>query len=174
MIEIIPKPAQKFPTLPNILFYFSLVLLLISICSFFILDYYQKQASQNLKDLETVINKGRTPEEVSLEKEILGYQKKIDVFSSLISSHKNISNLFPVLEKNTHPKAEFNQFSFNSENFKVVLSGRTESFQTLAQQILIFKGENLIKDFNLAGLSIEKEGGVGFNFNFFLNPEIFK
>lgn len=173
-IEINPKSTSKLPTLINILFYFSLVLVLTSVSVFFILDYYQNQTSQTLKELEIILNEGKTSQEVVLEKEILGYQKKINNFSFLIDSHKDINNFFPILEKNTHPKVEFTQFSLNPEDFQITLSGETESFQTLDQQILIFKQEKLIKDFSLSELFINKDGGVRFGFIFFLNPQIFK
>jgi hypothetical protein len=173
-IEITPKPASKLSALLNDLFYFSLVLVLISISIFFVLNYYQNKASKTLQDLETTLIKGKTQQDVVLEKEILGYQKKINDFSSLIVSHKNIPKFFSVFEKIAHPKVEFTKFILNAENFRLILSGKTGSFQFVDQQILIFKKENLIKDFTLSKLFIDKDGKVEFSFDILLNRQIFK
>ena len=175
MVEIIPKPTPKLPfKWLNILFYFSLILVLFSIFSFFLIDHFQRKAFQTLEDLESTLAREKTPEEVALEKEIFGYQKKINDFSILLESYQPPLNFFPVLEKNSHPKVQFTDFSLNPKNLQAILSGKTESFQTLDQQLSIFKKENLIKDVNLSKLFIGKEGEVEFTLNLSLSPAIFK
>lgn len=173
-IEIIPKKAPKLPLGLNILFYFSIVLVLVSFSGFFILNHLEKKSADNLQNLEEVLAKKKTPKETALEEEILKYQKKINNFSILINLHQSPLNSFSVLERTSHPKVQFTNFSLNSEEFEIVLSGKTESFQTLGQQVLIFKNENLIKDVNLSKLSIGKEGGAEFTLSLSLDPEIFK
>ena len=173
-IEIIPKPAKEPPFWLNILFYFSIALVLVSFSSLFILNHLEKKSVENLQNLEEVLAKEKTPKEIALEEEIFRYQKKIYDFSLLIDLHKSPLNFFSVLERISHPKIQFTNFSLDPKEFRAVLSGQTESFQTLGQQLLIFKKESLIKEVNLSKLSIGKEGGTEFTLSLFLDPGIFK
>lgn len=174
MVEIIPKPKAKTPPWFNILFYFSIGLLIIAILSFFILNQFQKKATFNLQNLDELLKNTKTQERINLEKELINYQKKTDDFSYLVKNHNLTSKLFDFLENITHPAVYFSSLSFNSENGIVVLRGGTENFQTLGQQLLIFKTEPLIKEVNLSEVSIGREGKINFTFTLSLLSEIFK
>lgn len=172
-IKIAQKPKIKTIAL-NILFYFSLFLVLISVSGFFILDYYKGKDSETLKNLEAVLAKEKTSEEAAMEKEISEYRKKINDFSSLIKSRENLANFLPFIESKTHPQVQWTAIDLNLKDFQVSLSGTTENLQTLQQQILIFKNEKLIEDFNMSGFSAKKGEKINFDFKFSLSPEIFK
>lgn len=174
MVEIIPKkPTRQFSWV-NMLFYFSLILLFFVILSIFILNNFQKRASLILQDLDKKYTEIRTPERINLESELIKSQKKIDDFAFLLLKYKLSSKLFNFLERITHPKVYFSSFSFNAEENKLKMGGKTESFETLGQQFLIFKRENLIKEINLSGITIGEEGKIEFSFDLYLSPEIFK
>jgi len=174
MVEIIPKPVSKPSSWFNSLFYFSVVLLFIAILSIFLLNQFQKKAVLTLKNLEVLLTQIKTQERINLEKELIGYQKKIEDFSFLLQGHSLDSKLFGFLENITHPKVYFSSLNFNSDEKKVILNGETESFQTLGQQLLIFKAEPLVKEVNLSKISIGREGKIDFAFSFSFSPEIFK
>jgi len=174
MVEIIPKPKAKTPPWFNILFYFSISLLIIAILSFFILNQLQKKATFNLQNLDELLKNTKTQERINLEKELINYQKKTDDFSYLVKNHNLTSKLFDFLENITHPAVYFSSLSFSSENGIVVLRGGTENFQTLGQQLSIFKTEPLIKEVNLSEVSIGREGKINFTFTLSLLSEIFK
>jgi hypothetical protein len=173
-IEFVPKPTAKIPLWLNFLFYFSILLLIGTVAANFALDYYQKKSEKDFKNYVELIEMAWTPEQKSLERELIGYEKKINDFSTLIELHKFNSNLFPLLEKNTHPQVLFSTVEFNSTENTVALSCQTESFQTLGEQILILKKEKLIKNINLANVLIGKEGKIIFNLNLSLDPQLFK
>jgi len=174
MIEIIPKPAAKLPLWSNILFYFSIAILLASIFCYFILNNSLKSALETLQNLERSLNREKTPQELALEEEVLGYQKKINDFSFLISSHKNLLSFFSVLEDSSHPQVQFINISLVPGKLKVVFSGKADSFQTVGQQIYLFQGEPLIKNVDLTSLLLGEEGGAIFSMTLSLNPRIFK
>lgn len=174
MVEIIPKKAPLLPQWLNILFYFSLAFLIFSIASFFLLNNSIKKNQETLIDLEESLAERKTSENVSLEKEILKYQRKTDDFSQIIGGHLKTSEVFEILQKNCHPRVRFSQFNLESRQNYILLSGNTDSFESLGQQLLIFKGEALVRGADLEKVSINKEGGISFSLSLPLDPKIFK
>ncbi len=175
MVEIIPKEVPAVPKWLNILFYFALILLIFSIIGFFILNNSLKNSKAELTDLESSLLKKETAsEKISLEKEILSYQNKIENFSSLTSQHLVSSKFFEIIQKITHPKVWFSTFSLNSREGSVELSGLSRDFESLEQQLLILREEKIIENVDLKNISITKEGGISFNLSLSFNPEILK
>ncbi len=174
MVEIIPKPAEKPPLWQNILFYFSLGLLLMTVLTYFILGNYLKKAETTLQNLEETLAKERTIEEIAMEREVFGYQKKIGDFSKLINLHLFSSNFFEFIEKNSHPQIWFSKLSLNPRRGEVELSGEAENFATLHQQLQIFRTNPSVKNLNLVQIAIGKQGRVNFGLNLSLDPGIFK
>lgn len=173
-MEIIPKPAQKLPLWQNILFYFSLALLVAGISSFFLLERSLKSSRSSLKNLEETLTREKTPGEAGLEKEILAWQKKIRNFSQLFSEHLYPSKSFDFIEKISHPEVWVTQLSLDAKEAKIAVSGETESFTTLGQQLLILEKDSQIRDFTLSSLTIGKKGKVDFALSLSIDPGIFK
>lgn len=174
-IEIIPKKEAEVPSWQNILFYILIFLLLVSISVYFILDYYFiKKADQKLQNLNETIEKARSPQRIALEKEIINYKEKIDNFGSLILQHQRTSNFFDSLEKITHPNVFFSDINLEVRRNSVELSGETESFQSLGQQLFIFRKTEFIKSFTISNIKIGKEGEIQLTFNLSLDPNVFK
>lgn len=173
-IEIIPKPKIEVPAREDILFVLSLVLLILSLGAFFGLNYYQKKNSKTLRDLEEILTREKTKEEITLEQKVLEIKEKIEKISLLLPSHKKSSNFFSFLERVTHPKVFFGDLELKPEKGRVELQGKAEDFRILGQQLSIFKKEELIENTNLLRASIGEEGGIEFSINLSLKSEIFK
>ena len=174
-IEIIPKKIEtKLPTLLNILFYFALILLIISLLSLLALFLFQKNSKKILQNIEEKIAEKGTPEERALEGKIILYQKKINDFSDLLNSHQANLKFFTSFEGLTHPKIFFSKVDLKISEGKVILSGTAENFEVLGQQFLIFKKENFIKNINLTKISIGEEGEIDFSLELTFEPEKFK
>lgn len=174
MIEIIPKPAQKLPLWLNILFYFSMALLLAAILVYFIFSHSLEKSETSLKNLEETLSQEKTNEEIALESEAFGYQKKIKDFSKLLAQHLSPSNFFDFIEENCHPKIWFSQISLNPQTAQVTLSGEAEDFSAVGQQLFILKSNPSVKKVALAQISIGKRGRVDFNLNLSLDPSVLK
>jgi len=174
VIQIIPKqPQKKSLSLANILLYLSLVLLLIVSASYFILNNFQQKTEKDIQLLDENLAAADASPEAALAKEVLNYQQKINDFSSLLASHKYNSQVFPLIESLTHPKVAFSSFSLDTEKQTIALSGVTDSFQTLDQQLTIFKNEKLIKKVELSNISFGEGGKVSFDFKLILDPQVF-
>lgn len=173
-MEIIPKKVIQIPKWLNYLFYISLVVLFLVIIGIFVVNNYVSSSQTVLKELESLLIQMRNPENIALESEVRNYERKIRDFAPLFEAHLETSNIFKFLQKDCHPKAWFQQFSLDSRQNKINVSGKTQSFETLGQQILIFKNDNLVQDVKLEQVSLGKEGKIDFSLSISLNPQVFK
>jgi hypothetical protein len=133
-----------------------------------------KKAEAEITVLELDLTREMSPEKISLEKEILASKNKIDDFSYLIEQHLEVSRIFEIIQKITHPQVLFSKFDLNSRQGALKIFGETQNFETLGQQILILRGEAVINKVNLETVSIGKEGKINFDLSLFFNPDIFK
>jgi len=173
VIEIIPKKVAKVSTWQNYLLYFSIVLLLFSIMGYFGLRHFVQKSEQKLKDLTAEIEKTKSPERNVLKEGLESLSAKIDDFAPLLLNHQKSSNFFNFLEENTHPKVFFTKLNLDTKGNLVELSGQTDDFLTLGQQLLIFRKSEFVQNLKLSKVDISKEGKVEFTFNFALNPKLF-
>ena len=172
--QIIPKPMPKTPLFVNILFYILILALIVMAIGYFYLINLEKNTQDNLTELEKILTEEKIEREKQLEKEIFTYQKKIKDFSVLLDSHQTFHGLFEFLEKNCHPKVWFSSFSIEAENHELMLAGQAENFQSIEQQIIIFKDStDNILNVELSEISIQEEGAIGFSLKLSLNSELF-
>jgi len=174
MVEIIPKPIEKVPSYQKRLFYFLIFLFFFLIISYFILTSLQQKSKTKLSNLTETISRGKTPEILSLEKENFNYQRKIQDLFPLLENHKFPSRFFEFLETNTHPRVFFSQISLNSQDSLADLTGQTDSFFTLGQQILIFEKTPQLTNLNLTKVSINQAGKIEFILNLSFKPDFLK
>lgn len=173
MVEIIPKPVKKMPEWRNTAFYFSLVLLLGAVLSFFLLSHFERKSSEALQDLEDRIAEIGTSKEKALEVEVFGYQKKINDFSELLAAHQKSSNFFKFLEGICHPRVWLSELNLNLASYQATVSGTTPDFRSLGQQLFIFQSQEAIKSVNLTSLSLGEGGEAKFSLSLTLDPQIF-
>lgn len=173
-IEIVPKEKIKGIKREDILFYLSLSLLVIALLAFVFFIYYEKKSLETIRELDDALARQKTKERTELAQRVFAAKKKIDKISLLLSNHKKNSNVFGFLEGVTHPKAFFSSFGLDADKRSLSLEGKTESFKTLGQQIIIFKQEEPMKEINLLRTGMGREGEVSFSFGILLGPEILK
>ena len=171
-MEIIPKETPKVPPWLDILFYLSVGLLIFVFISYFLVIQAIKASQKTQGETEAKLASDASNNS-ELENEILTYQKKINHFSGVIKGQLETSNIFGLIEKQCHPSVWFNNFSFDARGGGVVLSGEAQDFQALGQQMLIFRGEEMIKNVNLASIQIKEGGKIGFNLSLSFDPSIF-
>lgn len=180
-IQIIPKEAAKLPLWQNILFYFSIGLMLSVLIAYGVLYHFTKKASEEEKNIENSIQQGKTPQMLSLEEEMKSYRDKIDDFADLIADHKFSSNFFGkieykngILEKTTHPRVLFSEMTFNVKTNSVTLSGLTENMEIVGQQVALFQNNKMVRSVKLSKAGINKDGKIEFTVDISLDPELLK
>ncbi len=172
--ELIPKEKLKTPSLVNFLFYLSLILLIVLGACYLGMRIKISSLKSQIEETEVDVDRIKTEGDKETERQVLVYQKKIKDFSELFNEHKIVSSFLEFLGDSTHPKVSFSELALNIKTAKAVLGGETEDFKTLGEQILYLKGNELIKGLDLSNLALGKEGGVKFDINLSLDPEIFK
>lgn len=171
-IQIVPKEREKSPFWLDLAFYLSTILLVAVTASYFVLISLQKKAEKDYKALEQQLSEIRSPEKILLEEKVVKYKTKIDDFSKVFSSRSYITQIFPLIESLTHPKVSFSRLSGGTDG-KVTILGTTDNFQTLSQQIVAFKNNNLVQETNFSNVVTDDEGKVSFGLELILSPEIF-
>lgn len=172
-IEITPKQKFKAPIIQIIFLGICAVLLIAFLASYFYFDRSIKQISQKIqeKDLAAAPLDNAIKEK---EGEITLVKQKIDDFGKLLSEHKKPLNIFGFLERICLPNVWFSNFDFSFGEGGLTVSGETDSFITLEQQLLVLKQDPLVKSVTLSGISMGKEGGANFSFLITFDPQIFK
>lgn len=169
------------PLWQNILFYFSIGLTLSFLVGDGVLYYFTKKAAEDAKNIKIAIEQGKTQQILNLENLIKSYRDRIDEFSSLVANHKLSSNFFGesqyktgILEKDTHPKVMFNEMTFNVRDNTITLSGVTETFEILAQQVVLFQNDKMVKSVKTSKADTNKEGKIEFTLDIVFDPALLK
>lgn len=172
-IEITSKQKIKIPLLVIITGVFCVVLILVFLAGYFYLYRSVKQMSQEINEKNLIT----LPLERSIrekEKEISPVKQKIDDFNEILLGHKKPLKVFEFLERICLPNVWFSSFDFTFKEGELTVSGQTDSFITIEQQVLILKQEPLVKNLNLSGLSIGEEGEVNFTLLLTFDSQIFE
>jgi hypothetical protein len=172
-IQIIPKPREKKSLLPDLLFYFSIIIFLASISSYFILNNMIGKTAAKIQEIDSAAAALSASSLSSLETEIFALQKKINTFGQIFNNRRYISQVFPFIEKLAHPDVIFLNFTVDITKNSVKFSGIADSFQAVEQQSEIFKKESMITSLKLSGVSLGTEGKIPFDFELILNPKVF-
>ena len=175
MIEIAPRPKAEPKKSVQIFLYFSLVLLVLTVASYFAIGYFYKEKTEELEVSKAQLAIRNIDEINTLRSKLVNYKEKIDDFNILISSRRSSVEFFEFLEKNTHPRVEWGSVELFLLDGKFKLYGKAESFSILTQQLLVFKNTEEIEKVELGGLNLSRGGteGIDFSLNFTLNHKAF-
>ena len=105
---------------------------------------------------------------------ILSLDKRLKAARSALSVHTFASNVFQLLEADTHPQVGFSNFSFAADSLKADMSGEAASYRVLARQISIFEQDPQIERVEFGGLSATGEGLVGFKLSVTFKPTLLR
>ncbi len=172
LLTIIPKPKVETPKWVNKAFWVCLAVWVILIGCFI---FFKAQASfqQNKKtNTEGQIAVFNSKENQDLESKVAKLAKKIANFSLVFKEHRNNFRFFDFLRNNCHPSVQFYNLNLSTDIGAVILDGQTDTYQSLSQQIAIFKKNSLINDFRVFNISISKEGKITFRFSFKIDQQV--
>ncbi len=174
VVEIVPRPKARPKRITNVLFYFSLVLLILTIAAYFGLYSIKDKKNQELEDLRTRLAVQETAELRDLKKNLKRYEEKVRDLSILLDSYREPTKFFEFLGTVTHPRVVWSNVTLNLIEGKVSISGQADSITTLIQQTYIFEGESRIEDFNLSSFFLEEGGKVSFGVDLSLASQLYK
>jgi Tfp pilus assembly protein PilN len=174
MPGIIPKKKKQASPRQNLYFYLAFGFLGVVILGYVALILVENSTSNNLLNLEESISQVGTTEEIKVERSVLSQKKTIDKFADLLQNHKKSATFFQLLEENIHPDVWFTELELEPSTASADLSGRASNFQTLGQQLLMLRGQPMIKNINLTNLALSEQGDAEFTISLSLDEQLFR
>ncbi len=172
LLTIIPKPKKEAPKWVNIAFLVCLAMW-VALIGCFIFFKVQASSQQNKKAYtESQFASFNTKANQDLESKVAKAAKKIKNFSLVFKEHRNNFRFFDFLRNNCHPNVRFSSLNLASAKGTVILDGQTDTYQSLSQQIAIFKKNSLVNDFQVFNISLSKEGKITFQFAFKVDQQV--
>lgn len=169
-----PSTHPRFVYQSSVLFFnLVLVLFIASLITFGGLFFYKSSLgatrqkwADDIKKEETKFNaKGGVGNLVDLS-------NALNAARQLIGSHVFSSNVFEFLQKVTHPRVRFSNFSFSREEKKINLTGEGASYRTVAEQISVLESNIQVEKVDFGGLSLGEKGLVNFKVTIFFKPSL--
>ncbi len=170
----LPSPLKSRSFWINVVFYFFLALLLVSILlyAFFVLRVYLQK--KKISEIDDKIATYGTKEQKANEKQVLDYKKKIDDFAIIINNHRISSNIFGFVEDKTLPSVWFSNFDMSESSNEIRLTGEAESMETLSRQVKTFEeSKDYVKSISVLSSQTESDKKIRFILNLILDPKIF-
>lgn len=171
-IEITPRVKLKLPIWIISLGVLTILLVIAFLGSYLYLFISINSMSKQIEEKQPIL----APLEENIrnkEEELIPLSEKIDSFAKLIQGHKKSLNIFNFLEQICLPNVWFSDFDFSSKAGEVTVSGETDNFVSLEQQIIILRQEPFVKNLSISEASISEEGKVVFIFLITFDPQVF-
>lgn len=172
-IEIAPVKKENFNK-ENIVLLFSILILAASFGLYF---YFSKVVLVG-KENETISLNSQLSsmgqEDIKIkEAELVEAGIYISDFKILLENNPKASNFFSAFQEWAHPKIVYSGFNFDAAG-KVSMSGTTSGFQNVMQQIALLDQEGSVKSYEISNVGMSETGGVTFNLNLDIEPEVLK
>ncbi len=149
-IDIKPKKRIniKVPSTFNILFYYSIILILFSFVAYLFVSQWHIEMKNQIVDLEEKMEQIGSSREFQ-EKKNLVFDKRniINDYSFLFWERDNVRHMFSFLENLVHPLSHLNQVRISTQEGEVSIEGSTLDFYSLEQQYSILKNFSMEKEF---------------------------
>jgi len=136
-----------------IAFYILIFICLFSVGYYLIYNTYVKKINmvdQEIMEIENFVN-------TSKSKRAIEYYSKMALISDIFKTRKSLTNIFSLIEKNTHYDVVFKEFEI-VDNGEVYITGYCRTEEVCAQALLLF--ERMEESEYVSLDSIKKEGNT--------------
>jgi len=160
------------------LFTFLAIIFTVSVLTYAGLQYgYRPFLDRSIVDYENILRSATARFGAAEQSNLIGFYSQTVNLRSLFKSHILSSKVFTFLESATSPKIAYTSADLSIAEKQLTLSGVTDSYETLINQIISFErysgvqkvllGDNSFSDTGVARFTVK----VIFNENFFLPSE---
>lgn len=160
MVHIIPRAEEERPLWMDIVFFFSIGSLILSIAAFFVLSSFQGKVEKEIAALDVSLAKEQSKEFLSTEQELKGLKRKIEDFTALFQDRENPLDSLVQLESHTHPKTFFKTMSLDVKTSEMQLDGAAKTFQVVEEQLAIFRQMKGVSSVDLTNLGLSAGGEI--------------
>ncbi len=158
----------------NLILLLAILVLLISSGIYFYLNSVFIQKQSELGTLNGQLATLAGSDVKAKEDELALAGKYIADFKILFENNPKVSGFFASFSRWTHPKVSYAGFTFDVPTRKVTMSGTTNGFQNIMQQIAILKKEATIESYQISNVNLSESGAVTFNLDVVLKLEVLK
>lgn len=147
------------------LFYISITIFLASIAVYgglLLLNNAQERAK---KEIIEQVNIKEQSIEPGLINQIFLLDKRLKNMQKLLVEHVFTSNIFKMIEADTHPQVRFLNLNLNADNHQIDMTGETTGYSILARQIALLERDPQIERVEFGGLSLGGNNLLGFKLN---------
>ena len=128
----------------------------------------EKKTQSDIDTVSATLEREKDNFGLSAIREFVLASNRLEAADEIINNHINVSEVFRLLESDTLTEVVISNFSFTSEQDKVVITGRgtAPTFEHVAAQSQKYGENNRIGDLILSDVDQDREGGVVFNISF--------
>lgn len=148
----------------------SLILIVAAVAVYLGLFIYRNKLIREEKDLETQIVQIEEQRDLAMEANFMQLEKGIGDLKKILENRIYPSELFRMLEELTLSKVWYDNMKVDFSEVVLDLELATDSYNTLAEQAVIFQNDSRIKKVDFSGATLEKDGYVSSSFKIDLDP----
>lgn len=135
---------------------------------------YKTYLNARIKNLDARIEELNKSLEEGKEKNLTNTYSQLVNIQTLLASHPMPSKLFEILEKNTHPRAYYNNFNLAVPEKILKIEGIAPDYKSVTEQMELYRRIPEIKSVFLDDSSLKEDGSIRFVIRLLIKPEIFK
>ncbi len=155
-------------------FVLSMLIFLAVLATWVVLYFLNQNIDSKISNLDQQTKNLQTSENDQATTRVLDLEKEINDAKKLLASHVYSSKGFAALEGLILPNVQLNNLNLDIKGGKASFGGKTESYNSLARQILVFENAtSTVKKVDVSGISLNQTGGVGFGMALDLNQDLF-
>lgn len=172
MVEITPQKPKL--VLPNWQWplRLSITVFFLSIAVFVAFKVYLTQIQTEIISINNQIKTEAGKVGVDDENTIVRLSESLAALDGIISNHSYFSNVFSLLSSLTYSKAVFINFNADREKSIINLRGSTQSYTTLAKQIVALRENEHVKSLEISGINFGNSG-LDFGLTLGIDPAVF-
>ena len=96
------------------------------------------------------------------ERVVADFGERAQQVRGILSSHRATSKVFVLLENSVHSRITLRQFNFDFSQSKLDILGATDSYNTLAEQIILWDQDSNIKYSRISDFNVGTDGRLTF------------
>jgi len=146
----------------------SLTLFFLSVFAFIFLKVYFARIQEEIISINNQIKTEVGKVSVDDENTVIRLSDSLAALEGIISNHSYFSNVFSLLSSLTYSKAVFINFDADRDKGIINLRGLTQSYTTLAKQIVALRENEYIKTLEIQGINF---GNTGLDFGLTLGVD---
>ena len=160
--------------IPRKFLVFSFFLFLSALLIYFGLSVgYKTFLDSEISGLERDIDELRFQIDIEQQENLIRFFSQVNNMQEILDDHVVISNMFPILEANTHSRVEYTGMKVVVIERKIIIEGIAESFDALVSQLTIYEAVAQIERAVLE--SADRSGSVvNFKVSLTVVPELFE